>query len=395
MLAHWGRGERWQRGKGWTVSGDVQDVVRAIRAVAADEAGDRAAHTDRERAFPATAMARLGNERALGLVVPSEHGGVGGGLRALADACEALGAACASTAMVFLMHSVAAATVADGAGELAVDLLTEMAAGRSLGTLAFSERGTGAHFYAPELQAVRDNGGMRISGRKSFVTSAGHADVYLVLVQSDAGDGLDCYAVRREQQGVSFDGTWQGLGMAGNSSVAMEFADVQVGEVDQIGGGGAGADLVFSVVAPYFLVGLAAVNVGIASAARDTATDHAARPRYADNTALAEIQMIQHSLADMDIAVRSAQLLVQEAARLGDSGDEGALVPIMEAKVAATETAATVTHRALEVCGGQGYTPALPVERHLRDARAGAVMAPTNGVLRNWIGKALAGLPVP
>ena len=54
-----------------------------------------------------------------------------------------------------------------------------------------------------------------------------------------------------------------------------------------------------------------------------------------------------------------------------------------------------MTQKALEATGGQGYTPSLPIERHLRDARAGAVMAPTNAVLRNWIGKALAGLPVP
>lgn len=91
----------------------------------------------------------------------------------------------------------------------------------------------------------------------------------------------------------------------------------------------------------------------------------------------------------------AARLVVREGARLGDAGDEAARVALMEGKVVATEAAAAVTERALEVCGGQGYTRALPVERHLRDARAGAVMAPTNGVLRNWIGKALAGLPVP
>ena len=70
----------------------------------------------------------------------------------LAEACEALGAACASTAMVFLMHSVTAATIAAGGGERASDVLGAMARGDALGTLAFSERGTGAHFYAPELQ---------------------------------------------------------------------------------------------------------------------------------------------------------------------------------------------------------------------------------------------------
>jgi alkylation response protein AidB-like acyl-CoA dehydrogenase len=148
-------------------------------------------------------------------------------------------------------------------------------------------------------------------------------------------------------------------------------------------------------VAPFFLVGLAAVNVGIASAAAAAATTHAAERRYADGSSLAEVQYIQHLLADMDLATRQARLLVREAARLGEADDEAALVAIMEAKVAATEAAAAVTQKALEATGGQGYTPSLPIERHLRDARAGAVMAPTNAVLRNWIGKAVAGLPVP
>ncbi len=79
-----------------------------------------------------------------------------------------------------------------------------MASGDALGTLAFSERGTGAHFYAPELRAERRDGGVVVSGRKSFVTSGGHAEVMLVLVQS-AGEGLDCYAVAKDAEGVSFD----------------------------------------------------------------------------------------------------------------------------------------------------------------------------------------------
>ena len=97
----------------------------------------------------------------------------------------------------------------------------------------------------------------------------------------------------------------------------------------------------------------------------------------------------------MDAAARGTRIVVEDAARLGDAGDPEALVPIMEAKVVATEAAVRVTELALEVTGGQGYTPALPIERHLRDARAGTVMAPTNAVLKSWIGKALAGLPVP
>jgi isovaleryl-CoA dehydrogenase len=363
--------------------------------VAGEEIALQATQVDRDRKFPASGLKALASVGGLGIVVPEEQGGAGGGLLALAQACEAIGAACASTGMVYLMHAITTATIGGGGGDLAEDYLEGLASGRILGTLAFSERGTGAHFYSPELQAVQSNGGVKISGRKSFVTSGGHADVYLVLVQSASAEGLDCFAVERTSEGVFFDGEWEGLGMAGNSSVAMSLKDVAIDSRARIGEPGGGADLVFSVVAPVFLIGLASVNVGIAGSAATTAGEHAAGRRYPDGSSLAEVQGIQHQLADMDIAVRRARLLVHEAARLGDAGDEGALVPIMEAKVSATDVAADVTQRALEVCGGQGYTPALPIERSLRDARAGAIMAPTNAVLRSWIGKALTGLPVP
>ncbi len=368
-------------------------LVERVREVARDQVAPLAAAVDRDRSFPDASMRALGECGALGLLVPEAFGGAGGGIAELAAACEALGSGCASSGMVFLMHSVTAATIAAGGGERAAEYLEEMAAGRKLGTLAFSERGTGAHFYAPELTAELEDGGVRIRGRKSFVTSGGHAGIYLVLVRATDGEGLDCYAVEAGD-GVRFEGQWDGLGMAGNSSVAAEF-DCVVDTACRIGGAGDGQALVFTAVAPFFLAGLAAVNVGIAAAALAAALEHSSTRRYAGGGSLAEIQSIQHALADMDMSTRAARLVVHEAARLADAGDEGALVALMEAKVIATEAAVSVTQTALEVCGGQGYSRALPIERHLRDARAGAVMAPTNGVLRNWTGKALAGLPVP
>lgn len=374
--------------------GNADGVLAELRDLAQTLIAPGAAEIDREFRFPDEQLRALGQVGALGLLVPREHGGLGAGLRALADACEAVGGACASTGMVFLMHSVTAATVAGGSGESAPRLLEDMASGEVLGTLAFSERGTGAHFYAPELRAERRDGSVRVSGRKSFVTAGGHAGVMLVLLQGD-GEGLDCYAVRKDTPGVRFEGGWDGLGMRGNSSIAVEFEDVVLGADALIGAAGEAAGLVFGVVAPTFLVGLAAVNIGIAQSALSSALEHAKSRRYPDGSALVEVATIQHALADMDIQVRAARTLLQEAARLGDSGDEGALVALMEAKVLCTDTAARVTQAALEVCGGQGYTPALPIERHLRDARAGAVMAPTNGVLRTWSGKAIAGIPVP
>jgi alkylation response protein AidB-like acyl-CoA dehydrogenase len=315
---------------------DVEAVLSAIAEAADGPIAAEAARVDRERAFPATGIEALGAGGGLGLVVGVDAGGAGGGLTALATACERVGEACASTGMVFLMHSVTAATLGAGRGAKADEVLRSMAEGRMLGSLAFSERGTGAHFYSPELPATRQNTSVTVSGRKSFVTSGGHADVYLLLLQGAEDGTADAYLVGREQPGLRFEGEWAGLGMAGNSSVGMELSDVEVGEDALVGEAGKGLELVFAAVAPFFLVGLAAVNAGIAAAAAKAATRHAAERRYPDGTSLAEVQYVQHLLADMDLSVRTGRLLVQEAARLGDTGDESALVAIMEAKVAAT-----------------------------------------------------------
>lgn len=373
---------------------DITEIQAAIRKLASDQIAPSAAEVDAERKFPADNVRALAEVGAFGLVVPEQFGGAGGSLAALAEACETLGSACASTAMVYLMHSVTSATSAAGGGSKAADVVTALAK-TSLGSLAFSERGTGAHFYAPELTVQRDNGSLTVSGTKSFVTSGGHADIYLLLLQSEEEGSADAYAVKSGIKGLTFESEWRGLGMTGNHSVAMRLQKVDLDADARIGEPGGGTALVFDVVAPNFLVGLAAVNVGIAAAASTAAAAHVSDRKYPDGSSLSEIQYIQHLVADMDLKTRSARLLVREAAALGEQGDASALVAIMEAKIAATETAAEVTQLAMTATGGQGYTPSLPIERHFRDAHAGAVMAPTNAVLRDWVGKALTGLPVP
>ncbi|MGZ4357299.1 MAG: acyl-CoA dehydrogenase family protein [Gaiellaceae bacterium] len=168
------------------MSNDVGVLLDRVSEVVAQRIAPEAARIDRERAFPVESVRALGEAGALGLVVPVEYGGAGGALSALAEACEIVGSACASSGMVFLMYSVTAATIAAAGGARAGNVLERLASDAALGTLAFSERGTGAHFYSPELAAVRSNGGVAVTGRKSFVTSGGHADVYLILLQGEA-----------------------------------------------------------------------------------------------------------------------------------------------------------------------------------------------------------------
>ena len=370
----------------------IQDVARRVTEMVLRPSADR---IDRERLFPGENLKALADGGLMGILVPAEYGGQGGTLSDLALVCEQLGWGCASTAMCYLMHACGCAIISSKATpEQGERWLRTAARGESIATLAFSERGSGAHFYSPEIKAERRDGVFHLTGNKSFVTSGGHAHLYPVLVNASGEQGLNMLVVTPNLPEVSFDGQWEGIGMAGNSSITMVLSNATVPEKNLLGREGDGQEVVFSVVAPTFLIGLAAVNVGISQAALDGAVEHARSRLYPTGQSLAEVQIIQTYLAEMSSTTQAARQLVLEAARAADAGEEPALTLVMQAKVVATEASRTVTDQAMQVGGGQAYSRRLSLERHWRDARAGSVMAPTNEVLKEWLGKVLTGQPM-
>ena len=159
--------------------------------------------------------------------------------------------------------------------------LRAAAKGTHLSTLAFSEQGSRSHFWAPVSREVLANGHVRLTARKSFVTSAGHADGYVVSTLSAAsGDPTrsTIYLVLRDDAGVGVSGPWAGMGMRGNASAPMTFEDVAVRSDRALTGPGQGLDMMLGVVLPAFQVGVAAVSLGIAEAAVQATTRHLVRP---------------------------------------------------------------------------------------------------------------------
>lgn len=373
----------------------ASDLAARAREVTERVVAPSAVTIDRERRFPREGLDALAGAGLTGLLVPQQYGGLGGNLSDLVRVLMEVGRGCGSTAMCFLMHCCGSAVIAAKATpEQGETWLRPAASGMSLATLAFSERGTGAHFYMPDLTLTTSGSGLTLNGRKSFITSGGEAQLYPILVKSPSVEGLDIFIVTRDMPGVSFQGPWEGIGMAGNSSIAGNFENVAVPEANRLGAAGDGQGLVFDVVAPTFLSGLAAVSVGIAQAALEAAIEHAKSRTYSSGQVLAEVPVIQSYIAGMAVRAESARQLVLAAAAAADAGEATALPLLFEAKIGATEAAQYVTQTAMEVGGGQAYSPTLPMERHWRDARAGSVMAPTNEVLSTWLGKALTGLPL-
>jgi alkylation response protein AidB-like acyl-CoA dehydrogenase len=141
-----------------------------------------AGQVDATGTFPQVAVDALRASGLFGLTLPADVGGLGGGPEDLVEVLSEIAAACGSTAMVYLMHVSAAMAIAAAPPPVRADLLPRLATD-ALGTLALSEGGSRSHFWAPLSQGAQvadADGGVHVKADKSWVTSAGHADVYVV-----------------------------------------------------------------------------------------------------------------------------------------------------------------------------------------------------------------------
>lgn len=364
-------------------------------------AGTHAARVDAEGEFPREAVAALREAGLLGLTLPTDAGGLGGGPADLVAVLRRVAAVCGSTAMVYLMHVAAVTPVAAAPPPGRPELLRRLASGELLATLAFSEPGSRSHFWAPTSQAQTvDGGDTRIKTRKSFVTSAGHADVYIVstltspeLAPAEAPVPIDVFAVAADAAGAEVAGSFRGLGLRGNASAPMTF-DLTAGPGDRLGEPGTGFSLMLQTVLPWFNLGNAAVSLGLSQAAVDAAVSHTSGARLEHaGQALAELPTIRAQLARAALELATTRSYVEEAARsIAEPVDpDETTLRVLGAKAVANDAALRITDTAMRVCGGAAFSHHLQLERFFRDARAGSVMAPTADVLYDFYGKALTG----
>jgi alkylation response protein AidB-like acyl-CoA dehydrogenase len=357
-----------------------------------ETAREHAAVVDRDGRFPEETIGALADADLLGLTVPEAHGGLGAGPTQFLAVSRAIAAVDPSAAMVYLMHTCAAqVSIAGGAPG---DVIAGMA-GSHLSTLAFSERGSRSHFWVPVSQVQAANGNARLAATKSFVTSAARADSYIVSTRSaTAATPIEStlYHVPANSSGIDTTGPWVGLGLRGNASAPMSF-DTPLAETTQLGEDGKGLDLMLGVVLPWFQLGQGAVSLGIAEGALGAAVAHVtgARLEHLDQT-LADLPTVRARIGRAQTEVDGVAGFLSDLARRMAEGD--ATAPVLSAKAVANEMAIRVTSEAMQACGGAAMSPALPIERFFRDARAGSVMAPTTDVLYELTGRAMAGMPL-
>ncbi|HEX5481902.1 MAG TPA: acyl-CoA dehydrogenase family protein [Terriglobia bacterium] len=378
----------------------ARDLVAVNETLSKEIFAPRADEIDRMRKFPRQNIEKLGQSGLLGLLVSREDGGAGGGIGEMAQVLETMAQSCASTAMVTLMHYCGAAVIAvTASAAVKKNLLPAIARGENLTTLAFSEAGSGGHFYMPVSEVHPNGDGMVLTAQKTFVTSAGEADSYVVSTRKSGASGpteIDLYLVSKGAKGFELGKPFEGLGLAGNASAPMKLSDVRLPQDARLGTEGSGFETMMQVVLPHFLVGVAAVSVGIAAAAFAAAKAHVTSRKYehASGNNLAVIPRVQFLVAEMAMELRAARAYLEATVRRVESRDPEMMLDLLAVKARAAEATLAVASRAMTLGGGSAYGRRGGLERNFRDAQAASVMAPATDVLKEFLGKACLGVPL-
>jgi isovaleryl-CoA dehydrogenase len=378
----------------YRLTSEQEATLADLRRIAADHIAPHAGGVDAESRFPQEALAALAGSGWLGLTIPEAYGGRGQGLRLACAALDEIAQSCASTAMVYLMHLCGGACfTAHPAGH--EDTLRRIASGQCLTTLAWSEKGSRSHFWAPVSQASQEDGHVVLNARKSWVTAAGEADVYVVstvLTDGVETPGVMLYAVRRQDAGVSVSGGWDALGLRGNDSAPVSLDGCRIPKERALCGEGQGFARMMEIL-PWFNLGNSAISVGLAEAATRAAVAHltTARLEHLDSR-LADLPTLRARVATMRVETDRARAHLASTLDAVESASPAAMLLVLESKAAAAQTAAHVTDLGMQACGGAAFSKHLGLERSFRDARAASVMAPTSDVLLDFIGRAICGM---
>lgn len=347
-------------------------------------------HAGRYPAEIVAAMKRLG---LFGMMIPAEHGGLGIDTVSFALTFEELSRGWMGIAGILGSHSVSCWMISrHGTPEQQRRYLPGLAAGTRRTGIALTEPGAGTDLQGIRTVARRDGGHYLVSGTKTWITNARHADPLPVLAKTDpaaspAHRGMSILLVDADSPGYQVTRDIGKLGYKGTESCEVVLADVRVPAANLLGGvEGRGLQQALSALETG-RINVAARALGLAQRAYDEALRYAGQ-REAFGHPIGGFQAIQLRLADMATRVQAARLLTYWAAAQMDAGRRMDTESGM-AKVFASEVAMQCATDSMRIHGGYGYSTEFEVERLYRDAPLMAIGEGTNDVLRTVVAKSL------
>ena len=364
-------------------------MQRMLRELGERSITPRAADADRTGHFPVENIRELAQRGLLGVPLSTQFGGIGEGLLSYALVVEELTRACANTGFICAVHTMSALTLEMfGTEEQKSKYLTPLAKGEKLGAFALTEPSAGSDVSSLQTQATLKGNEWVLNGSKCFITNAGQAETYVVFASTDktkAASGISTFIIEKGTPGFTFGTVEDKLGLRASSNGELIFRECRIPQQNLLGSQGEGMKMALASL-DRGRIGVAAMGVGIASTALDTAKAYA-RERVQFGKSIASLQAIQFKIADMATEVDGARLLTYRAASLADKHSRFTKEAAM-AKLYASETAMRTTLEAVQILGGYGLSREHAVERNMRDAKTLALIEGTSEIQRLVISRA-------
>jgi len=363
---------------------DQQLLQRTVREFAEAEVKPHARELDETGRYPREFFSKAAELGLTGIAVPENYGGAGMDHISYSIVMEEIARVCASSSVIL---SVQNSLYCDpilrfGTEEQKKKFLVPFAKGEKIGCYALTEPQAGSNAAALATKAVRKGDSYVINGTKAWITNGGAADAAIVYVNThpEKGEkGITALVVEKGTPGFKVGKEEKKLGIHATACTELVFSDVEVPATNRIGNEGEGYKIALSTL-DGGRIGIGAQATGIAQGAFEAALSYA-QQRQAFGHPISGFQAIQFMLADMATEVDAARLLVRKAAWKQDSGARFSMEASI-AKLFASEMSTRVTHKAIQIHGGNGYSQEYPVERNYRDARITEIYEGTSEIQR-------------
>jgi alkylation response protein AidB-like acyl-CoA dehydrogenase len=367
---------------------EEQQMIKELAAKIADEKiAPVAGKYDEEDAFPRDIVKILADSDLLGVYIPEEYGGLGGGIFELSLVVEELSRACGGIAVVYAVNGLGAyPIILFGNEEQKRKYLPDIASGKKLTAFGLTEANAGSDAAGIQTTAVLDGDEYVLNGTKQWITNGGEADVYTVIActnRSKGARGFSAFIVEKGTPGFSFGKKENKMGIRASCTTELIFENCRVPRENLLAREGMGFIVAMKTL-DRSRPGVAAQALGIAQGAFDEALKYS-KQRVQFNQPISSFQAIQHILADMAIQIEAARALVYQSCRYIDSGAKEFSKESAMCKVFASDMAMKVTTDAVQVLGGYGYMKEYPVEKRMRDAKITQIYEGTNQIQRNVI----------
>jgi len=360
----------------------------AARDFANKEIAPIAAAFDESGEFPAQTIKKMGEMGFMGIEVPESYGGAEMDTLAYVLALEEISKVDAAHGVIMSVNnSLYCHGILKFGGEAQKkQFITPVASGQAIGAYSLTEPMSGSDAATMKTRAVPYGDAYLINGRKSWVTSGPVADFIVLFAITDpekGSKGISAFLIDAKQPGLMRGKKEPKLGIRASATSELIFENYRCPVENRLGAEGEGFKIAMTVL-DAGRIGIATQSLGIAEAAYEAARQYAGE-RKAFGQPIGQFQGTGFKIADMKTRIEASRLLIYNAALAKEKSKESGARYSLEAAMAklyASETAMFVTHAAVQIHGGMGYSKELPVERYFRDAKITEIYEGTSEIQR-------------